>query len=225
MTIIQLSARRSEARNEIVLSHFVAETFRVSQNGAAFIDAMDAAMEDRQKALHQVAASALSAALGTPDLLSSLRWPQGVREAPTRLPLAETRYYRIFACRWRRGQFGPLLRMMDWFAYGVAQGDLVQLEYSDSERPDARTGWGAVRSVAGQTALATGQLRHGDSDAASLRRFANMSNAFAISLHVEGLAQPATAAEPVHMQVPWVDARIARRPRLGLVRGGAEDVG
>ncbi|GAB0117274.1 cupin domain-containing protein [Acidisoma sp. 7E03] len=218
MTIIQLSAWRPEAGYAARRSGADGQSFRASRAGAALLAALDAASGEAPAALHTVAACRLREALAAPHLLSGLGWPQAVVAGPARLTLAETRHYRIFARRWQPGQFGPLRRMMDWFAYGVAEGRLVQLDYPDGQAPGALTGPAALRSATGQTALAAGQLRHGAAEGAGLRRFANLSASVALSLHIEGLPQPVEAAEPMHMPVPWVEAQILRRqPKLTIV--------
>jgi len=220
MTIIQLSAWRPRSGRETVCPGVDAPIFRSSRAGAALLTALDAAAEEPGAALHAVAADRLRAALAAPELLARLPWVQGAGAGPLRLTLAETRHYRIFARRWWPGQVGPLRRMTEWFAYGVAQGRLVQLDYPDGAVPAPLTGPGARASVGGQTVLAPGQLRHGPADGIGLRRFANLSVAVALSLHVEGLPQAAAAVAPAHMPVPWVEARVLRRPRLSVILGG-----
>lgn len=169
-------------------------------------DATPAHAEDWARTVAALLGQSLAAA----DDLAGLPWGQGSGGQPARLDLAQTRSLRIFARRWQPGAVGPLRRFMDWFAYGVAEGALVEVRYPEGHLPAGCAG-----------VLARGEVRHGPGDGLSLRRLANHAAETALSLHIEGLPQRLTARTAAVMPVeadPWPALR--PRPRLTVIPGG-----
>lgn len=198
--------------------------FLPSAAGRALLAAIEAETRGGAAGCEQPVARLLAEGLVVPDLLASLVWREEVGDRPARLDLAQTRSFRVFARRWQPGQFGPLRRFMDWFAFGVVEGRLVELDCSQGQAADPAGVADGMTSLVGHAPLSAGEVRHGPGDGQRLRRLANLSTEIALSLHVEGLPQAPTAVRSAIMPVPS-GVQPARRapPRLLVIPGGRTD--
>lgn len=222
MTIITMPTRYPGphgAQDAVVPSDAL---FLPSASGRALLAAIDAATRDDAAGCAPTVAGLLADGLVLPDLLAGLVWEEGTGDRPARLDLAQTGGFHVFARRWQPGQIGPLRRFMDWFAFGVAEGQLTELEWSQGQALDRADGAGGMPPVPAQALLASGAVRHSAGDGWRLRRLANLSGEIALSLHVEGLPQTATAAAVMTMPAVVAPHRHSP-PRLLVIPGGRAD--
>jgi len=220
MTIITIPRRYAErpaTRGSTVANEKV---LLLSEAGRRLLSAVERAAGQGDGCELAVAAL-LRHGLATPDALASLPWHEEMKHRPARLDLARTRAFQIFARRWQPGQVGPLRLFLDWFAYGVVEGSLVELGNAEGQGFDHAGAAGGILPVPRRHDLSRGEVRHGPGDGRRLRRLGNLSAEIAVSLHVEALPQMPIATRSVVMPVPAHPEPAPRpRPRLTAIPGG-----
>lgn len=221
MTIITLPARHRAPQGTSRSAMADERLFMLASAGRRLLSAIEAAAMDGAAGCEQAVARVLADGLAVPNLLAGLSWREWDEGRPARLDLAQTPTFRVFARRWRPGQLGLLRRFMEWYAHGVAEGCLAELNYAEGQVLEPLAGAGTAGPDICRHRLSRGEVRHGPGDGRQLRRLGNLSATVAYSLHVEGLPQSAAAAVPAVMPVfSNRTSAIRPRPSLTVIAGG-----